>query len=242
MERKDLLPLARAVTDSKSVTVPSYIIQAGLRAVSLRKKFTEWFQSKTGQQDQDIAQSNTQHSHFTGLIEEIIMILQPCFAESATKAAKVPDTDSETIEEITNRFASLEVEEPTEETGEPEYQSSNTSQERVVYDVEPPKTKQDIASEKIFSLYCLFDDLQKLRLFVAELWIELSVSDTTLIEAAIVTNAAFQLAIRTQDDILAQHPECADYQGNLSLPFLHSNRLNCAGRPEITYEINAEEV
>lgn len=37
-----------------------------------------------------------------------------------------------------------------------------------------------------------------------------------LMTTAVITNTAFQLAIRTQDEILAAHPDCGDYQNVLS--------------------------
>lgn len=101
-----------------------------------------------GQQDQDMAQSNAQHSHFTKLIEDIILVLQPCFAKSAAETATVSNTKYESIDEIMNRFAALEVEEPTEEAGEEAAKPSlGTSRELILYDVEPLKTRKDTEAD-----------------------------------------------------------------------------------------------
>lgn len=203
------------------VTIPSDIIRSGLSAISARKRCTNYFKSKTTPEDIKTAQSNSEHSYFISLMEEVIMTLQPCFATSAGASAPKAEAKSVSIEDLENRFASLEVEESQEDNVPAEPPSPSTDPLEVVYDVEPPKTEEDIASEKLFALFCLFDDLQHLRTFTREQWVEFAVGKSSLITVSVVTNAALQLSIRTQDEILAAYPDCTDYQStslSLSLP------------------------
>ncbi|CZR66882.1 uncharacterized protein PAC_16783 [Phialocephala subalpina] len=231
---KELLPLAKAIVNSKMVTIPSDIIRSGLSAISARKRCTNYFKSKTTPEDIKTAQSNSEHSYFISLMEEVIMTLQPCFATSAGASTHKAEAKSVSIEDLENRFASLEVEEPQEDNV-PAEPSPSTNSLEVVYDVEPPKTEKDIASEKLFALFCLFDDLQCLRTFIREQWVEFAVGKSSLITVSVVTNAALQLSIRTQDEILAAYPDCADYQSVLEAVM---NAYNTNSHEELEAEID----
>jgi hypothetical protein len=149
-------------------------------------------------------------------MEEVIMALQPCFALSAgadkTEAAS-KKTTGYTIEDLENRFAALEVEELTEPTELSEdAQPATPGAPEPIYQLETPKDKANAEAEKLFALFCLFDDLQNLRKFLVELWTGYGASRVDLITASVTTNAAFQLAVRTQEEMLAAYPECGNYQ------------------------------
>lgn len=218
---KELLALANAILSCTDplVTVPTEIIRAGLRAVSARKRSATYFISKTKKEDAEMVQANEGHSHFFSVMEEVIMALQPRFAVSAgANAANTPLAPS-TIDDLENCFAALEVEEPSEESVS---ESKLVPQEVLVqpmYDVEPPESRREIEKEKLFAFFCLFNDLQHLRSFVRTLWIEFGLGVIDLITASVTTNAAFQLAIRTQDEILVAYPECGDYQSTHTYTF-----------------------
>jgi hypothetical protein len=149
-------------------------------------------------------------------MEEVIMALQPCFSLSAGVNAANADSKNNTdytIEDVENRFAALEVEEPTELSGPLEDAHPTTSSaSEPIYQLEAPKDKANAEAEKLFALFCLFDDLQNLRKFLMELWSGYGAGRVDLITAAVTTNAAFQLAVRTQEEMLAAYPECGNYQ------------------------------
>jgi hypothetical protein len=211
---RELLPLAITVVNSKDplITIPSEIMRAGIRAVSARKRCADYFKSKTNPRDTQATQANRGHSYFISLMEEVIMALQPCFALStaANSGETEPKTSNYTIEDLENRFATLEVEEPMEVPDD--VRPANPSPAQPIYQVEAPKDKESVEAEKFFALFCLFDDLQNLRAFLHKLWIEFGLGQVDLITASVTTNAAFQLAVRTQEEMLAAYPECGDYQ------------------------------
>jgi len=213
---KDILSLANTIAKSENplITVPSDIIRAALRAISARKRSNAYFESKT---DGDAAteEKNRSHTYFISLMEQVVMVLQPRFATTAGNGSgelgQGPSPSS--LEALENRFAALELEDLVESDDETTTnQPAPSSETRFVYGVDPGKVIEDLEQEKLFAVYCLFDDLDRLRTFVSNLWQEYKKQKIDLITASVVTNTAFQLAIRTQDEILAAYPEYRDYQ------------------------------
>jgi hypothetical protein len=195
--------------------IPSEIMRAGIRAVSARKRSAHYFESNTNSRDTKATQANRGHTHFISLLEEAIMTLQPCFALSVSaNSGEEPERSNFTIEDLENRFATLEVEEPMEQLDD--VHSTISVHTELVYQVEAPEDQESIEAEKFFALFCLFDDLQNLRGFLEKLWIEYGAGNVDLITAAVTTNSAFQLALRTQEEMLAAYPECGDYQSKES--------------------------
>jgi hypothetical protein len=68
----------------------------------------------------------------------------------------------------------------------------------------------------LFAIYCLFDDLNRLRHYISNLWIQYKTNRLDLIAASFATNTAIQLAVRSQADILSLFPAFMDYQGVLA--------------------------
>lgn len=206
----ELLYLAKAIVGSKSPTiqVPPPIIHAGLRAVSSRKRCANFFNKSA---DAKLSKQNHGHSYFISLMEEILLTLQPCFALSAgttdQNASNDPRPSVGTLEDLENRFAVLEVEEPEE----PQDDGPATSSETVsqpIYDLESPEATRDAEQDKLFAIFCLFDDLARLRSFVTSLWTKHKNGEVGLITASVTTNSAIQVAIRTQEEVLATYPDC----------------------------------
>ena len=214
MSLKELLPLAQTIVNSKNpISIPSDVMRAGFRAVSARKKCAGYFKNNTDPRDAKTARANQGHSYFISLMEEVIMALQPCFALSAG-AEQTAKPDSKTtgysIEDLENKFVALEVEEPIERSDDAQPIISKAPE--TFYELELPQSKENAEAEKLFALFCLFDDFQNLRTFVMELWTGYGAGRVDLITASVTTNAAFQLALRTQEEMQTAYPECGDYQ------------------------------
>lgn len=218
VDYEDLLPSAKAIANFKDPTVkiPSEIIRAALRAVSARNRFTAYFRSKTKAGENEMARDNDRHSYFIALMEEVLLTLQPCFAVSAGDATGEDRQPSSTLEDLENRFAILEVEEPVEQEGDDAMGSAALSPTQPIYDLEIPKVEKDMEEEKLFAIFCLFEDLGRLRTYLSRVWVEYKLGIVDLITASVTTNTAFQLAIRTQEELLVNYPQLGDYQNVLS--------------------------
>ncbi|KAE9369320.1 hypothetical protein N431DRAFT_413162 [Stipitochalara longipes BDJ] len=230
---KDLVPLANSIACSTDplITVPSYIMRAALRAISARKRCNVYFRSKTDGDD-SAEEKNQSHSYFISLIEEVVMALQPRFATSAgAKNEELVSTPTIIdLEDLENRFAALEVEELAGSDSEiAEVQAVPSPTSEVICKVEPSREREYLEQEKLFAIFCLFDDLDRLRSYISNLWVEFKEEKIDIITASVTTNTAIQLAIRTQNEILIAFPECSDYQKileTLVLYFAKAQGLN----------------
>ncbi|KAI9640150.1 hypothetical protein NHQ30_011387 [Ciborinia camelliae] len=220
---KDILPLAKAIIDSKfpAQIVPISIIQAGLRAISARRKCTSFFVDLTAENDIQGVQSNESHEFFTDLMDEVLTILQPLF-EVVTGATSTTFENTKTpSEDIKNRFAQLEVEDTIEDT-QNDFPAATRSKS-----IESPDADYELGisdskaynEEKMFALICLFKDLQKLRSFIDGIWKDYDKENIDLITAAATTNAAFQLGIRAQEEVAINFPGLDDYDQAFTMMF-----------------------
>ncbi|KAG4433195.1 hypothetical protein IFR05_011330 [Cadophora sp. M221] len=208
----ELLPLANAIVASKEpVEVPADIIRAGLRAISARKRSAAFFGRSTKDQDEETMADNQSHSYFISLMEKVLSTLQPCFAVFAGAESIEASSSENILETLENRFASLEVEEPVEPKTGPAPKA-----ELPIYELQASK-EANKDEENLFLVFCLFDDLARLRSYVMDVWEQFKQGKVDLITASVVTNTAFQLAIRAQDEILVDFPASADYDVVLTL-------------------------
>jgi hypothetical protein len=212
VDSSELLGLARTISNSKnsSITVPTEIIRAGIRAVSARKKCTAYFESVTNKDDDDKARDNKSHAYFTKLIEDVLMVLQPLFAVSTASKATNEQTSGSLLQDLQNRFAQLEVEEPEEVSDDIKVQQP-VNKQLAVYELKAYDRKA-VAEERAFAYYCLFNDLEKLRSHINKTWTDYMLEKTDLITAAAITNTAIQLAIRSQEEALKAFPGAGDYK------------------------------
>ncbi|KAF4626859.1 hypothetical protein G7Y89_g11294 [Cudoniella acicularis] len=171
---KELLPQATAIVASKKpvIEVPTSIIQAGLRAISARKRCAAYFASGAVEKDKEVKQANHRHIYIISLMEEVLLTLQPCFAASVDKGSTAESESlNNDFEFLKNRFAALDVEEPFDQYLETPTTSRPPPQQfaEPLYEFEDPITKEDVEEEKLFALFCLFDDLWNLREYLLEI-------------------------------------------------------------------------
>jgi hypothetical protein len=173
----------------------TWIIQAGLRAISSRKRCTMYFESITAFDDSDTKQSNYTHSYYVSLLEEAILALQPRFAvSSGSISSKSYSQSDDNFEVLVNRFEALDLEESTEQPdGDQQVPVESAGP---VYGVETPKDDKAVKAERLFAIFCLFDDLERLRKSAQDLWIDYAIGRVDLITASVTTNASFEIAAR----------------------------------------------
>lgn len=194
--------------------MPIQILRAGVRAVSLRKRSTDRFKRQTI--SPQAAQSNDRHSYFTSLMEEAINTLGPRIPGSLRR--HIPDSSSKNIFSVLEaQFSDLDGDEagsgdlvpfPIEVDTDPRYELE------ILTDAEH---KQE---EKTFALFCYFDDLHKLQVVIQKAWVNYLIGRSDIITASMITNTAFQLAIRTQEELVAVYPDSGNY--SVVLEFLLS--------------------
>jgi hypothetical protein len=176
-------------------------------------------------------------------MEDVLLALQSRFVMSSGSAKEDSQSEdalksaSDLLEGWESRFAALDVEESTENLDE----ETPSAPAKPIYEL-APETKADTNEEKLFAMFCLFDDLARLRKFLLDLWTDYLLEKNDLIATAVTTNTAFQLAIRTQDEILAAYPDCGDYQNVLSTILAVLEDKQSISEDEIEFELDGAVV
>ncbi|KAE8150660.1 hypothetical protein BDV25DRAFT_154053 [Aspergillus avenaceus] len=196
---KELQATAELVAKS-TLAVPSPVLTIAKRAIKLRKDVTSWF---LGQGD---TESNIRHAHFVSALERICDTLEWRTNESVNPHTRNPPPPSETpdddadLDMFMNKFAVLTVEEPSIEEREESPKKFKTSSElQKVVKVELAENDEDGATESyfgpmFFKAFCLFQDLHTMRAFISRTWSEYRDKKIDLMNAALVTDCALQLA------------------------------------------------
>lgn len=193
---KELQMLAEVVAKS-TLVVPKQILVIAKRAIKLRRQVTSWF---LGQGD---SENNKRHEHFISALEKVCETLEWKISESANKDARKPppeadyDGDDADLDIFLNRFAVLTVEEPQE--SELSQHASPESQQIVKVElVENEEEEKDAAdvvlAYMLFKTLCLLRDLHNMRAFISQTWSEYRDKKIDLMNAAVVTDGALQLA------------------------------------------------
>ncbi|PQE07346.1 Ank-repeat mbp1 protein [Rutstroemia sp. NJR-2017a WRK4] len=211
VDTSELLGLAHTISNSKnsSIIVPTEIIRAGIRAVSARRKCTAYFESITNKDDDEKLSRNESHAYFTKLMEDVLVILQPHFAPSTTPKDSTKQPSGSLLQDLQNRFARLEVEEPEEPDDEKEVEAP-VDNHLTIYELRATNEKAAV-EEQAFAYFCLFGELDKVRSHLEAVWTDYKLERTDIITAAVVTNTAFQLARRAQDEALSAFPGGENY-------------------------------
>jgi hypothetical protein len=87
---------------------------------------------------------------------------------------------------------------------------------KVTYEMEP--TDEEIS----FGIFCFFDDLNRLRTFLGDLWTQYKLGTCDLITAAVTTNSALELVNRAEQDFAVSFPKNDTYEktGGLYFKFM----------------------
>ncbi|KAL4861952.1 hypothetical protein BDV12DRAFT_56795 [Aspergillus spectabilis] len=188
---KDLQKLAEVIASS-ALAVPKSVLTIAKRAIKLRKAVTSWF---LGQGDPT---DNKRHAHFITALEQICETLE---RKTNQPDAKQPPPTSEAQSDdandsrFLNKFAVLTVEEPQNTA-----QSQSTPAELkkivkvTVVEEDDNEAADSYLGHLFFKTLCLLQDLHNMRLFISITWSEYRDKKIDLMNAAVVTDSALQLA------------------------------------------------
>ena len=211
--------LARVVADSgRNIRVPRLVAVMISRAIALRKQCSAWFHKHAKGE----SRVNRAHTHFVVVLEEVLHILKahpsdPAGASQEQKEASNGKPVDE-VEALENRFAVLDLEEAEEsekeekEGGEASASPPNPPAEASqkpdvdVYD-DAEDDEEGKREEAIFAVYCLFEDMRKLRDFIKQIWQDYKQEKVDLISAALTTNTAIDLARQSSEEFIEKNRE-----------------------------------
>ena len=178
----DFIPLANfiAAYSNPPIDVPVEFLTIAKRAIAARKRCTEWFIGNATD-DERLRESNRKHGYFIGILEETLSALRPrcppgTIDDPLMKAADEAKAGQPDPLHLSNMFNALSVEETTEDyqnleippQPSPATARGNSDQpKRRQYQVTHPKSAEEI----FFATFCFFDDLNKFRKLLRELWL-----------------------------------------------------------------------
>jgi hypothetical protein len=205
-----LLQQAKIVSESTDprTTIPQTIYDAASRAIATRRRYTKWFQ-RTGYTN---GYSNERHIYFANKLEEALRLLAPTENKQQVNVTAVKqvlvNVDPITTS-MTNRFASLEAENPEEEHEVTSMETTpellvleNPSQDPSVHDLED---ESDV--ELSLDVFCLLEKLHETELYVIDVWRRHKCGDIPLSAATLTTNSVIALAAQAEEKIISYSPK-----------------------------------
>ncbi|KAL4744107.1 hypothetical protein BDV11DRAFT_201525 [Aspergillus similis] len=200
---KDLQKLAEVIASS-ALTVPKSVLTIAKRAIKLRKVVTSWF---LGQGDPT---NNKRHAHFITALEQICETLEWKTNRAPRPDAKQPPptpeapSDDADANRFLNKFAVLTVEEP-QDTAQTESTPAESKKivKVTVVEEDDNETADSYLGLLFFKTLCLLQDLKNMRRFISITWSEYRDQKIDLMNAAIVTDSALQLARELVEEVEA---------------------------------------
>ena len=219
---KSFKALAQTIANNESkIEIPPPVLNVARRAIALRKRCSEWF--KTGTRP-DLRTNNT-YEYFISVLEEVLNIfgvsdstqIKPPSSSSLPKdkqdapigPTQRKDRQDTSVDPFVNMFSALELDEVDEAEEVVEVRDTKTKTPskaiKVSYELDDgPQNIKDVS--EMISLFCLLEDLQHIRDFLAAMWWDYRNGKTDLMTAAATTNTAFDLARQTVDEVEKSQP------------------------------------
>ncbi|CAG7915523.1 unnamed protein product [Penicillium olsonii] len=199
---KELQKLAKVVAES-SLPVPEAALAIAKRAIKLRKAVTFWFL------EQGYITNDMRHSKFINALEHICETLERKTDRTSKPGVKQPPSPSEAlsddanVENFTNRFTNLSVEEPCDTTAgtHPATTASRKNIKVTVVEDDNDEATQYCLGLVYFKTMCVLEDLSNMRKFISKTWSEYRDGKIDLMNAAVVTDSALQLAQDLSEDV-----------------------------------------
>lgn len=200
----ELLKQADTIAASKKagIEIPESTVRVVQRAIDARRRWASWFQN-TGVHDED--GSTACHVHFVGALERALSVLLPLTRAnpSPPKPKEATSTLEEPSHQLANRFGALVVEDLGESASEVVVTKKKPADFRSVDVYELDSQWEDHG----FLIFCFFEDLHRLQSALKETWESYKAGTGNLVVASLITNLAFSLVRRDEDEIISLNPK-----------------------------------
>ncbi|MCJ1251850.1 hypothetical protein MMC30_009088 [Trapelia coarctata] len=226
--------LAKVIAErtESNVRVPATVIALVQQVIKMRKSLSKFYimQGRSNSDIENLQGNNQSHMYFISRLEEVYRLLDSAVKDPANattqsdQASRKPfePKDVASIDEVANRFSILEVEEPIDLDIEPSAPTPSASasaevaklqaHRNVVYDTDEDDDELD------FAIFCLFEDLRRVREFLSQIWHDYKSGKLDLMTTSIITNTAFGFVQSLDADFCRAHP-------TLIVPKFHNNPI-----------------
>ncbi|KAK4539781.1 hypothetical protein LTR36_010369 [Oleoguttula mirabilis] len=206
---QELVKLAEAIASSHfSIDVPERIIEIVQDVIAGREECAEWYAAQALQDGGELEKENESHRYFIMVLKRIKDLLCDARARrpgvvptgSSAKASTKQRTQVAKSDELSNLFDCLELEEPSSTPlGEHAPVLSSGNQSPSVRTSTKFQLEKDNDDDLAFATWCFLQDLNDVRCYVRETWLEYSRGDISFLAASSITDTAFGL-LRCADD------------------------------------------
>ncbi|TGO38949.1 hypothetical protein BHYA_0064g00450 [Botrytis hyacinthi] len=198
--------LKQATFITGKIKLPQTIRKVLQRAIRARKRCANWFESsKFGNQS-----SNRGHQHFIELLQDILSALDqgrndrshpnstivPCKTSRKSQDTESPWT------EISNSFQNLDVEDCLEEDSEVENDEELPEPNADTLDT-CDLEEESLEMKMSMMIFYFFEDLHRIQNFLHGTWKRYKDKTLDLLSATLITNTAFELVRRSEQEILS---------------------------------------
>jgi hypothetical protein len=223
---RDFIPLATHIASftKPPVSVPRPVVKKLRRAINLRHRCAAWFKARPD--GTTSLATNECHQYFIEVLETVLTVLMPLCNQDRGLAQAKDDiggvsrhmTDIDPHVMLQNRFASLAVQEADDEEEEKDLdilaehtspvKASKTSSFKPSTFVPEYQSPTD---NFMLGCFCLFQDLQDVRLYLQRLWQRFKEKRVALIVASLVTNTALDFVRRAEENFKTTFSQSGDY-------------------------------
>ncbi|KAK5119636.1 hypothetical protein LTR85_007465 [Meristemomyces frigidus] len=211
---RELVTLANIIASAKPpVAIPTSILEVARDVITGITVCAEWYASQTFAEHS--AEQNDGHAYFIGILREVRDILSSAQSVQSPLPGKANSKKRKdgvsTKDGLTNLFACLEIEEPSDAPlgkaakAKPAKATSMPARRETKFNL------KDEAEDMAFEIWCLLQDLDDVRAFVCDTWAAYAKGHVSLMTTGMVTETAFGMMRRANEEFVAGHPECADY-------------------------------
>ena len=209
------IELATIIVENKHIKIPDTVVKLVEETVELRKRFSEFYDKQASHASKNVEMpSHSGHLFFIQTLEKVLELLQRDGGSKESIKSREDGTPLELVEEtqvdrsiLTNRFENLELEEPTElvpevpKNGNSGPKASPNHERKVVYDADAATDE-----ETFFAMFCIIEDYQKIRIHLQKTWWHYKLGKVDLVAASIITNTAFDLVRRADEEFCRTFP------------------------------------
>ncbi|KAL0469767.1 hypothetical protein QR685DRAFT_300521 [Neurospora intermedia] len=191
----DYPKLAKHIADNAdpTITVPDNFTTTINRVISIRSSFGERLAEHGAGPD---LKDDLKHRHFVEILKKVREALLPRMSSKAFTSTKVKAAKSD---EISNRFAGLAVEEPSQAfLDAPEAQRpSQPTEDKTIYEAET----LDELEDALFAYTIMMNDLARIRATIRWIWENYQKGLFDIAAAAVATDTALALARGITDEV-----------------------------------------
>ncbi|KAI9650601.1 hypothetical protein NHQ30_000619 [Ciborinia camelliae] len=196
------------------IKVSQQLLSTLKNVIHLRKAFSFMHQQKETEAGPEKLDSNNRHQYIISILEDIFGCLEPLRLHELKIHSSTSNSDEQVDELDKNLFDVLDIEDmedkPTSQhLVKTEGKGKKTSRGRKEteagnYDCDEDKSEAASLEELYFMMFCFFKDLNDIREYLQNIWIEYREQKLPLETASITTDLAFDVVRRKESQFMNQ--------------------------------------